>query len=358
MYRMDHAYKRHRYWLPPGQELSKLPSEYFRENIYTTFQDDCVAFQTADLMNWRRLMWANDFPHSDSTWPWSQEMLAEARRRSDGRAAPRDPLRQRRGAVRDRPRRAGVTASAPRCGRAARAPGWLPSCSVLHRGSPAGSAGGSPAAQRESSHDIRHLDPRRISVHEVSASLERMRFNLTRTRRGRGPEAQGGARGTVEEGSSRAGVRPRGAGESGAAGAGRRAGTGRRPGRGGVRHLRALPRRTGRGNHDRGAGDRRAARLVHRAQIGKFKPGRRGCAPRRRRRSAHAADGRRCTARATSSRSPLRRSLPPAPPDDARRRRRGEGPDLVHRLHHLPRPRRQGNEAAEAPPSCARPTGT
>jgi predicted TIM-barrel fold metal-dependent hydrolase len=21
-------------------------------------------------------MWANDFPHSDATWPWSQEMLA------------------------------------------------------------------------------------------------------------------------------------------------------------------------------------------------------------------------------------------------------------------------------------------
>ena len=28
-------------------------------------------------MNWRRLMWANDFPHSDSTWPWSQDMLKE-----------------------------------------------------------------------------------------------------------------------------------------------------------------------------------------------------------------------------------------------------------------------------------------
>jgi uncharacterized protein len=27
-------------------------------------------------MNWRRLMWANDFPHSDP-WPWSQELLAE-----------------------------------------------------------------------------------------------------------------------------------------------------------------------------------------------------------------------------------------------------------------------------------------
>ncbi len=77
MYRMDHAFKRHRNWLPPGQKLSKLPSEYFRENVYTTFQDDWVAFKTADLMNWHRLMWANDFPHSDSTWPWSQELLAE-----------------------------------------------------------------------------------------------------------------------------------------------------------------------------------------------------------------------------------------------------------------------------------------
>lgn len=76
MYRMDHAYKRHRYWMkaPP---LKRLPSEYFAEHIYVTFQDDWVAFKTKDLCNVRRLMWANDFPHSDSTWPWSQEMLAE-----------------------------------------------------------------------------------------------------------------------------------------------------------------------------------------------------------------------------------------------------------------------------------------
>jgi len=77
MYRMDHAYKRHRNWLAPGVKLSKLPSEFFAEHIYVTFQDDWVAFRSADQMNWRRLMWANDFPHSDSTWPWSQEMLAE-----------------------------------------------------------------------------------------------------------------------------------------------------------------------------------------------------------------------------------------------------------------------------------------
>jgi predicted TIM-barrel fold metal-dependent hydrolase len=76
LYRIDHAYKRHRNWLPHG-ELSRMPSEYFRENVYVTFQDDWVAFKMTDLMNVERLMWANDFPHSDATWPWSQEMLAE-----------------------------------------------------------------------------------------------------------------------------------------------------------------------------------------------------------------------------------------------------------------------------------------
>ncbi|MFZ8821610.1 MAG: amidohydrolase family protein [Ilumatobacteraceae bacterium] len=77
MYRMDHAWKRHRNWMAPGVELQRLPSEYFAEHIYTTFQDDWTAFRVAEQMNWRRLMWANDFPHSDSTWPWSQEMLVE-----------------------------------------------------------------------------------------------------------------------------------------------------------------------------------------------------------------------------------------------------------------------------------------
>ncbi len=28
-------------------------------------------------MNIERMMWANDYPHSDSTWPWSQDILKE-----------------------------------------------------------------------------------------------------------------------------------------------------------------------------------------------------------------------------------------------------------------------------------------
>jgi predicted TIM-barrel fold metal-dependent hydrolase len=76
MYRMDHYYKRHRHW-QGFPDMARLPSEYFKENIYLTFQDDWSAFQMTHLLNPKRLMWANDFPHSDSTWPWSQELLAE-----------------------------------------------------------------------------------------------------------------------------------------------------------------------------------------------------------------------------------------------------------------------------------------
>jgi uncharacterized protein len=74
-YRLDHAYERHRHWLK-GKELTKLPSEYFRDNVYMTFQDDWVAFEMTSRFNPRQLLWANDFPHSDSTWPHSMELLA------------------------------------------------------------------------------------------------------------------------------------------------------------------------------------------------------------------------------------------------------------------------------------------
>ncbi|PCH51484.1 MAG: amidohydrolase [Cellvibrionales bacterium] len=74
-YRMDHAYERHGIWLGGGKNLERMPSEYIHDHVWLTFQDDWVAFKIANLMNSKRLVWANDFPHSDATWPWSQEML-------------------------------------------------------------------------------------------------------------------------------------------------------------------------------------------------------------------------------------------------------------------------------------------
>ena len=74
-YRADHAYDRHRNWLPA--DIGRRPSEYFFENVYLTFQDDWIAFQTRHLMNHERLCWASDHPHSDATFPNSQAILRE-----------------------------------------------------------------------------------------------------------------------------------------------------------------------------------------------------------------------------------------------------------------------------------------
>ena len=75
-YRMDHAcFTSADDGILPG--LSKLPSDYIRENVWATFQDDWVAFKTIDLVNHKLLLWANDYPHSDSTWPHSQQLIAE-----------------------------------------------------------------------------------------------------------------------------------------------------------------------------------------------------------------------------------------------------------------------------------------
>lgn len=74
--RIDHAAHRHADdGILPG--LSKKPSEYLRSNVWLTFQDDWVALRTRHLMNASQLLWANDFPHTDSTWPRSQALLAE-----------------------------------------------------------------------------------------------------------------------------------------------------------------------------------------------------------------------------------------------------------------------------------------
>jgi predicted TIM-barrel fold metal-dependent hydrolase len=76
MYRMDHVFERHRH-SKRAVQLDRLPSEYFRDNVYVSFQDDWTVFKVIDLVNHEHLLWANDYPHGDATWPNSQRLLAE-----------------------------------------------------------------------------------------------------------------------------------------------------------------------------------------------------------------------------------------------------------------------------------------
>jgi len=76
MYRMDHAARIN---AEGGiiDGLSKLPSAYIKSNVWMTFQDDPTAFHAVDIMPHQQLLWASDFPHTDSTWPRSQQLLAD-----------------------------------------------------------------------------------------------------------------------------------------------------------------------------------------------------------------------------------------------------------------------------------------
>jgi predicted TIM-barrel fold metal-dependent hydrolase len=67
---MDEAYKKHHMWVRP--KLQKLPSEYFKESGFATFQEDKAGLDLArehGLVD--NFLWANDYPHHEGTWPHS-----------------------------------------------------------------------------------------------------------------------------------------------------------------------------------------------------------------------------------------------------------------------------------------------
>ncbi len=74
MQRLDHGQKKYGVeW--PAAKLSMMPSDYVRRQIWATFQEDCVGPMTHRYFGEDRYMWASDFPHSDSTWPNSREVI-------------------------------------------------------------------------------------------------------------------------------------------------------------------------------------------------------------------------------------------------------------------------------------------
>jgi predicted TIM-barrel fold metal-dependent hydrolase len=72
--RVDYVYKHHRAWT--GADFGdQLPSDVFRERIITCFIDDQAGLRQRDEIGVDRITWECDYPHSDSTWPRSPEIL-------------------------------------------------------------------------------------------------------------------------------------------------------------------------------------------------------------------------------------------------------------------------------------------
>src|SRR5262249_59060217 len=72
---MDTAVKKHHMWSRP--KLTRLPSEYYRQHCFSTFiEEDPRILQVAEDMGLvDNLMWSNDYPHQEGSWPHSAEAI-------------------------------------------------------------------------------------------------------------------------------------------------------------------------------------------------------------------------------------------------------------------------------------------
>jgi predicted TIM-barrel fold metal-dependent hydrolase len=57
--------------------LPMLPSQYWRQSFAITFEDDPLGIMTRDFIGTETLMWGNDYPHGDSVFPHSRQVLSE-----------------------------------------------------------------------------------------------------------------------------------------------------------------------------------------------------------------------------------------------------------------------------------------
>jgi len=54
-----------------------LPSDFFRRNVFLGFQEDALGIQLREIIGVDTLQWGSDYPHQESTFPRSREILEE-----------------------------------------------------------------------------------------------------------------------------------------------------------------------------------------------------------------------------------------------------------------------------------------
>jgi uncharacterized protein len=55
--------------------MNQLPSEYFQRQVYATFFNDLVGGRYFTWWGSDNCMWSNDYPHQNSTWPNSRDVI-------------------------------------------------------------------------------------------------------------------------------------------------------------------------------------------------------------------------------------------------------------------------------------------
>lgn len=72
---MDETWNKQRYWV--NSELEHEPSFYWERNIFGSFIHDRAGVEMRHFRGAGNIMWSSDYPHSETTYPNSIDMIAK-----------------------------------------------------------------------------------------------------------------------------------------------------------------------------------------------------------------------------------------------------------------------------------------
>ena len=77
--RMDYTYTDRGAVTADNRPLKEgaLPSDYFHQNVFVGFQEDALGIRDREIIGVDNIMWGSDYPHPESTFPRSQDILEE-----------------------------------------------------------------------------------------------------------------------------------------------------------------------------------------------------------------------------------------------------------------------------------------
>ena len=74
--RIDYTYTQRQIEFAPYRfKEDMLPSDYFHRNVFVGFQEDALGIRLRDIIGVDSLQWGADYPHAESTFPKSREIL-------------------------------------------------------------------------------------------------------------------------------------------------------------------------------------------------------------------------------------------------------------------------------------------
>lgn len=75
--RLDHEHLKYRA-VVHDVVLAEMPREYFRRQVFLTYEEDHLGLELLPHIGASNVMWASDYPHGDSTWPESRRHIRES----------------------------------------------------------------------------------------------------------------------------------------------------------------------------------------------------------------------------------------------------------------------------------------